>query len=243
MQKGLLGPGSRKPPKSLLHHPKSGTEQGVISKEVFSLEESLESLKSLNFKDSLGKVRFFSFLFHSWGFSRGQKLNTNFIFSNFSGTSGISRQNPGISRKKSLISLVSRDMSNFLAPTPSRGRPLPHRKISGFKRLGLGSFFLPDSLGSLEISQTSRNSKKWTSVKRPLFQKTPFSEPDKTPFRTMARQPHFAPVGGFFCSLGPKDLLHPALTAFGDFPFSPSQDKPEKLFMLFVKQPILGSSM
>ena len=75
---------------------------------------------------------------------RERKLNTNFFFSNFSGAPGISRQNPGISRTKSLISLASRDVSNFLAPTRSRGRPLPHWKISGPKSLGLGSFFLPD---------------------------------------------------------------------------------------------------
>ena len=77
-------------------------------------------------------------------FFRERKLNTNFFFSNFSGNSGISRQNPGISRPKSLISLVSRDVSNFLAPTRSRGRPPPHPKISGPKSLGLGSFFFPD---------------------------------------------------------------------------------------------------
>ena len=64
---------------------------------------------------------------------RERKFNTNCFFSNFSGTAGISRQNPGISRQKSLISLVSRDIPNFLAPTRSRGRPLPKRKISGLK--------------------------------------------------------------------------------------------------------------
>ena len=74
---------------------------------------------------------------------RGRKLNPNFFFSDFSGTPGISRQNPGISRQKSLISLVSRGIPNFLAPTRSRGRPLPRRKISGLKSLGLGSFFVP----------------------------------------------------------------------------------------------------
>ena len=42
---------------------------------------------------------------------------------NFSAASGIFRQNPGISRQKSLIPWVSRDIPNFLAPTPSRGRP------------------------------------------------------------------------------------------------------------------------
>ena len=78
--------------------------------------------------------------------SRERKLNTNFFFSNFSGAPGISRQNPRISRLKSLISLVSRDVSNFLAlaPARSRGRHLPHWKISGPKSLGLGSFSVPD---------------------------------------------------------------------------------------------------
>ena len=80
---------------------------------------------------------------------RGQKLNPNILFSNFSGASGISRQNPGISRQKSLIPWVSRDIPNFLAPTPSRGRPPPHRKISGLKNLGLGSFFVPEILPSV----------------------------------------------------------------------------------------------
>ena len=71
---------------------------------------------------------------------RERKLNTNFFFSNFVGTAGISRQNPGISQQTILISLVSRDIPNFLAPTRSRGRSLPKRKISGLKSLGLGSF-------------------------------------------------------------------------------------------------------
>ena len=39
---------------------------------------------------------------------------------------------------------VSRDKPKFMAPTPSRGRPPPHRKISGPQNLGLGFFFLPD---------------------------------------------------------------------------------------------------
>ena len=76
--------------------------------------------------------------------NRGQKLNPNIFFSNFSGASGISRQNPGISRQTSLIPWVSRDIPNFLAPTPSRGRPPPHQKIFGLKSLGLGSFFVPE---------------------------------------------------------------------------------------------------
>ena len=83
--------------------------------------------------------------------NRERKLNTIFFFSNFSGTSGISRQNPGISRQKSLVSLVSRDIPNFSAPTPSRGRPPPHRRISGLKSLGLGSFFFREK-NSIQIT-------------------------------------------------------------------------------------------
>ena len=49
---------------------------------------------------------------------RERKLNPNFFFLNFSGTPGISRQNPGISHQKSLISLVSRGIPNCLAPHP-----------------------------------------------------------------------------------------------------------------------------
>ena len=73
---------------------------------------------------------------------KGRELNATF----FSQTFRISRQNPGISRQKSLISLVSRGMPNFLAPTPSRGRPPPHRKISGLKSLGLCFFFVREIL-------------------------------------------------------------------------------------------------
>ena len=92
-----------------------------------------------------GEVRRRPNLAHSSRKLLGAKNWTQtFFFSNFSGTAGISRQNPGISHQKSLISLVSRDMPNFLAPTPSSGTPLPTRKISGLKSLGLGSFFVPE---------------------------------------------------------------------------------------------------
>ena len=101
---------------------------------------SLENKQKTNRK-SLPK------LFAQTVFIRGQKLNPNIFFSNFSGASGISRKIPGISRQKSLIPWVSRDIPNFLAPTLSRGRPPPHQKISGLKSLGLGSFFVPDLFG------------------------------------------------------------------------------------------------
>ena len=70
-----------------------------------------------------------------------ENVNPNIFFSNFSGRF---RDIPAKSRdipQKSLIPWVSRDIPNFLAPTPSRGRPPPHQKISGLKSLGLGSFF------------------------------------------------------------------------------------------------------
>ena len=110
---------------------------------------------------------------------RERKLSTNLFFSNFPGTSGISRQNPGISRQKSLVSLVSRDIPNFSAPAPSRGRPPPHPKISGPKSLGLGSFFLPEDGQFLDrfcasqerqaddrgdSEETKRNTQQWAKV-------------------------------------------------------------------------------
>ena len=51
-----------------------------------------------------------------------------------------SRQNPGMSRQKVGFPWVSKDMPNFLAPTPSREKPPPHPKISGPESLDLGSF-------------------------------------------------------------------------------------------------------
>ena len=41
-----------------------------------------------------------------------------------------------------MVSLVSRDIPNFLAPTPSRFWPPPHRRISGPKKFGFGFLFL-----------------------------------------------------------------------------------------------------
>ena len=49
-----------------------------------------------------------------------------------------------ISRQKVSFHWVSSFIPNFLAPTPSRGRPPPHQKTSGPKSLGLCSFFVPD---------------------------------------------------------------------------------------------------
>ena len=88
--------------------------------------------------------------------SRGRELNRNFFFfSNFSGTPGVTPQNPGISRQKSLISLVSRDIPNFLAPTPSRWKtPTPPENIWTPKFGCLCSFFLCAFLLSILDSQS-----------------------------------------------------------------------------------------
>ena len=75
--------------------------------------------------------------------SRGQKLNTNFFLKLFWDRQDIRAKFPDISPKEFDVP-VSRDIPNFLAPTPSRGRPPPHQKISGLKSLVLGSFFVPE---------------------------------------------------------------------------------------------------
>ena len=74
------------------------------------------------------------------------RLNTNRFFLKLSGTPGISRQNPRISRQKVWFPWVSKDITElfFWPPPHSRGRPPPHPKISGPKSLGLGSFFFPE---------------------------------------------------------------------------------------------------
>ena len=81
---------------------------------------------------------------------KGQKLNTIFFLNR--APPGYPSKIPGYPDKKSLISLVSRDAPNFLAPIPSSGRPLPKRNISGLKSLGLGSFFVPDLGKALLLS-------------------------------------------------------------------------------------------
>ena len=87
--------------------------------------------------------------------NRGQKLNTNFFFLKLFGhPPGISRQNPGISRQKSLISLVSRDIPNFLAPHPFTWKtPTPPENI-GLKSLGFCSFFVPEKRPFSELSES-----------------------------------------------------------------------------------------
>ena len=83
----------------------------------------------------------FSYLF------RGRKLNTNFFSLKLLGhPRDILEKIPGDPARK-LVSLGFEGhthIPNFLAPTPSRGRPPPHPKISGPKSLGLGSYFFPD---------------------------------------------------------------------------------------------------
>ena len=50
--------------------------------------------------------------------------------------------------------------------------------------------------------------------------------PPKPDFAPVQPQPHFALVPKACCSLGPKDLLPPVLTTFGEFPFrAPKESK------------------
>ena len=80
------------------------------------------------------------------------------FFSNSSGASGISRQNSGISRQKSLISLVSRDISNFLAPHPFMWKtPAPPEKIRT-KKFRFGFLFRAWWKQKTKIEATSETS-------------------------------------------------------------------------------------
>ena len=72
------------------------------------------------------------------GLCRVQTLNTNFFFSIFSGTRGISRQKSRDIPPKRLFPWVPKDILNSLGPTPSRRRPPSHLKISGTESLALG---------------------------------------------------------------------------------------------------------
>ena len=67
-----------------------------------------------------------------------------FFVSNFLGIPGISLRKSGISRQKVWFPWVSKDIPNFLVPTPSRGKTPPYPKISGPRSLGLGSFLSPE---------------------------------------------------------------------------------------------------
>ena len=73
----------------------------------------------------------------------GQKLN-NLFSQTFRAPPGYPAKIPGYPAKKVWFPWV-KDTPNFLPPTPFRGRPQPHPKISGPKSLGLGSFFFPGS--------------------------------------------------------------------------------------------------
>ena len=76
----------------------------------------------------------------------------NLFFSNFSGTSGISPQNPGISCKKVWFPWFRGTyghIPNFSAPTPSRGIPPP--KDIWTKKFGFGFLFLSDYRGQSQL--------------------------------------------------------------------------------------------
>ena len=78
-------------------------------------------------------------------FVRGPKVeHKRFLSQTLRAPPGYPSKTPWISCQKVWFPWASKDMSNFLAPTPSCGRPPPHPKISGPKSLGLGSFFFPD---------------------------------------------------------------------------------------------------
>ena len=141
-------------------------------------------------------------------------------------TSRISRQNPGVSRQKSLIFLVSRDTPNFLAPTPSRGRPPPHWRISGPKSLGLGSFFLPESQGFGSAPKERRRRRAEKRLSKRVFLESPFLLCTLKVFSVLratlggGREETDSPKTPFWTTVS----LHDAFAA----PLARSQDFPER---------------
>ena len=90
---------------------------------------------------------------------------------------------------------------------------------------GWGSPALPLTLvRTWEIAGKGQNLQKWLGegakgLLGPREQRSPKSllHHQKPSFAPV--QPHFAPVQEASCALGPKDLFHPPLATFGDFPF------------------------
>ena len=82
------------------------------------------------------------------------------------------------------------------------------------------------ALSALDLQRGSKNEIPESGYER--VQKVSWTEGAKVSRESLAPsetcfepvQPYFAPVQEAFRSLGPKDLLHPLLTTFGDFLFS-----------------------
>ena len=91
-----------------------------------------------------------------WAYNIGARIKHKLFSQTFRAPPGHDAKNPGIFRQKSLFSLSSRDIPNFLAPTLACGRPPSHRT----KKFELCSFFLPDNslatfFASFTLSQGS----------------------------------------------------------------------------------------
>ena len=78
-----------------------------------------------------------------------------------------------------------KNTSNFLAPTPLRGRPPPRRGISGPESLGLGSFFFPGGVSLIRAVH------EYCWLCRLVFgmaqEKRPIGFPNRSPNRTRRR--------------------------------------------------------
>ena len=64
---------------------------------------------------------------------------------------GYPSQSPGASLQRVCFPGFRGTYRTFWPPTPSRGRPPPHRKLSGPKSLSLCSFLLPEDLHSSTV--------------------------------------------------------------------------------------------
>ena len=79
----------------------------------------------------------------SWGDENG--THELFLSQTFRAPPGYPGKIPGYPAKKFGFLGFGRTCRTFWPPTPSRGRPPPHSKISGPKSSGLGSLFFPES--------------------------------------------------------------------------------------------------
>ena len=85
------------------------------------------------------------------------------VFSNFSGTPGISAKGPGISRQEVWFFLGFEAHTELFGPHLFTWKTPTHPKISGPESLGLGFFFLPDLRAK---NQNSPEGKKQGNLKK-----------------------------------------------------------------------------
>ena len=118
------------------------------------------------------------------GPNRKRKLNTKFFFSNFSGTSGISRQNPGISHQKVWLPWFRGTMSHteLFGPTWSRSYE------NGSPTLTSQGFLFGCFLGRLFCTQQEFGAPGWELLAKASNRRNPKCSPFGAPLFFKAPQ-------------------------------------------------------